>query len=596
MKRYIHIVALFFSLTALGQTPAIDSLRKELNRATHDSTRALVLLRIGFRYYQTSSDSLMKYTRLGRELSLNIGFEKGIGFAYNNLGTLAYVRSEMDEALEYYQKFLKVALRIGDKQSSARAYNNLGIVYMETGNYPKSLDSYKRSLEINESRKNFDEMGQTFNNMGSVYLELGDYGKALETYLKALEIKEKIGNEAAFASSYDNVGNVYRAMGELELAKHYYELAVEIFEKYNQHLGVAETSFNLGSIYRQMGEYDTALENLERSVEIANQMSNQVIVARAYKEKAIIFRARNDKDQALSYFEEAYRMFNRIGSMIGTVETFIEATPFYMEMGMMEDAKLHARDALMISRDLDLKKGMSDASKLLSEIYTKEGNYQRALEYLHLHKNYYDSLNREGHLKEMASFESRYEIEKITTQNEFLANQNRLNEATIEKSKLQIERQNLIIFGGLFLILLSFTLAYISYRYYRSRKHSIELLEKKNQEIVTQSKVLAEQAEALIEVNEEIKQMNESLEEKVKKRTARIQAQNEKLKEYAFSNAHLVRAPLARILGLTDQLKTNETISDALKEELNNNIFSSAEELDQVIRKVNKLLSEEDDN
>ena len=121
----------------------------------------------------------------------------------------------------------------------------------------------------------------------------------------------------------------------------------------------------------------------------------------------------------------------------------------------------------------------------------------------------------------------------------------------------------------------------------------MELLERKNQEITNQSKVLAEQADELIKVNEEIQRMNEHLEEKVRMRTAHIQAQNEKLREYAFSNAHHVRAPLARILGITDQLRTNGGIPDPKRKELNNSLLDSAEELDQVIRKVSKILSDE---
>jgi light-regulated signal transduction histidine kinase (bacteriophytochrome) len=49
----------------------------------------------------------------------------------------------------------------------------------------------------------------------------------------------------------------------------------------------------------------------------------------------------------------------------------------------------------------------------------------------------------------------------------------------------------------------------------------------------------------------------------VRERTHELEVQNEKLTEYDFINSHLLRAPLARILGLADLLcLENTSVSD----------------------------------
>ena len=63
-----------------------------------------------------------------------------------------------------------------------------------------------------------------------------------------------------------------------------------------------------------------------------------------------------------------------------------------------------------------------------------------------------------------------------------------------------------------------------------------------------------------------------------------IENHNARLKEISWTQSHVVRAPLARIMGLIDLLQNHEEIED--KCHLMNNIFSSARELDIIIRKI----------
>jgi PAS domain S-box-containing protein len=64
-----------------------------------------------------------------------------------------------------------------------------------------------------------------------------------------------------------------------------------------------------------------------------------------------------------------------------------------------------------------------------------------------------------------------------------------------------------------------------------------------------------------------------------------IELQNEKLREIAWMQSHLVRAPLARIMGLVDMIKNMEKGPEE-KEKYIEHILTSAEELDQVIRGI----------
>lgn len=63
-----------------------------------------------------------------------------------------------------------------------------------------------------------------------------------------------------------------------------------------------------------------------------------------------------------------------------------------------------------------------------------------------------------------------------------------------------------------------------------------------------------------------------------------IENNNERLKEISWTQSHVVRAPLARIMGLIDLLQNHGEIED--RDHLMENIYSSALELDSIIRKI----------
>lgn len=67
--------------------------------------------------------------------------------------------------------------------------------------------------------------------------------------------------------------------------------------------------------------------------------------------------------------------------------------------------------------------------------------------------------------------------------------------------------------------------------------------------------------------------------------TAAIEKQNEKLKEIAHMQSHVVRAPLATLMGFAHMLE-DINVADDEKQQINKNILHSAKELDNVIKEI----------
>jgi hypothetical protein len=114
---------------------------------------------------------------------------------------------------------------------------------------------------------------------------------------------------------------------------------------------------------------------------------------------------------------------------------------------------------------------------------------------------------------------------------------------------------------------------------------------KVNREIKDKNEELQASEEELLASGEELKQINENLNQLVADRTQALLNQNNKLLQHAFINAHKVRSPLARILGLVNLIR-HEIKLNGNGKELLDHLNQSATELDNVLKEVRNNLEE----
>lgn len=100
-----------------------------------------------------------------------------------------------------------------------------------------------------------------------------------------------------------------------------------------------------------------------------------------------------------------------------------------------------------------------------------------------------------------------------------------------------------------------------------------------------------ERTTELDRANSQLKRLNNNLELIVKERTDRVNEQLQKFQKYAHMNSHDLRAPLARIMGLTLLLKREH--DPELQIEVMDKLLASCIEMDEVIHLMNRILTEE---
>ncbi len=115
-----------------------------------------------------------------------------------------------------------------------------------------------------------------------------------------------------------------------------------------------------------------------------------------------------------------------------------------------------------------------------------------------------------------------------------------------------------------------------------------EALQKAYQEITFQNQELHKREKEYLHINDHLGTL-------VEIRTAEIVKQNELLRNYAYFNAHKVRGPLARILGLIYLIRLEPTISEDDFSLFIQRLSLCANELDKTIKEINQILSDDDE-
>lgn len=93
-----------------------------------------------------------------------------------------------------------------------------------------------------------------------------------------------------------------------------------------------------------------------------------------------------------------------------------------------------------------------------------------------------------------------------------------------------------------------------------------------------------------ISFEEDLVTLNEILSKKVDSKTKEVVDKNHKLTNYAFYNAHKLRGPLARLLGLVNLVKSNYLEKNEMPMVIDK-LEEAAFEMDEIVKEINHMIS-----
>jgi tetratricopeptide (TPR) repeat protein len=549
MWKVFCIVILFGFTAAFAQQRKIDSLRSTLPNAAKDTTLVDTYLQLAILYKRINFDSVYYFGSEARKLSQNLEYK--IGEAGGNLmmGVSRLRRGDLLEALDLCETALHLSVAGNFPETESEALNNIGLSYNYQGDYPTALGYYQRALSVAQSIGNNSTIAGILTNIGGIYYNLKDYKRALDYWQDALEIYQQLRDKPAAAACMSNIGLAYADKGEYEMAVKYYFQSLNNHER-NTLCPRIYPLENIGSTYYKMGKLDSARYYLQMALEGATECNNPVAEIGILSGLADVSKARHQFRDALQYLTRAFT----------------------------------------IADDAGLKREASIAAKSLSELHEMMGNTGQAFSVFKKYQALRDSIYNGENAKAIGRLEAKYEYDSAKRAQEIARQIENLEKERILAREKWIRNT----FLGGFIVMIC--IAGMIYRNFEKKKISNRHLELLNMEIKEHEAALISQSEELKRLNESLSELNTDLERKVAERTRQLidknmelETKNVKLADYAFINAHKLRAPVATILGLVKLFEVDIEERDYIVDRIKH----STEELNAIVREIRLTLEKE---
>lgn len=465
MKKFLCVIACFpFVLNA--QVKTLDSLKKVLKEAKHDTTKIIALNEISA---ICDVEELLNYAQLSATIS------------HQHL-----LNETKPKNILFYKKYYSWAL------------NNMGFVYHQKGDIPQALTNFNKALAIQKEIKDSAGMASSLNNLAYILESQGDIFTALDLHHQSLKIAESRNDSTAIETSLNNIGIIYRNQNETKKAYEYFMKAVFIEKRVNDLEGLSSSLNNLGAVYLKMGNIKQSFESYFEALKIGKQIKDQYAISTALNNLGILYKNQKNYPLALEYLNNALNLEKEFNEQAGIINTLNNIARVYFEQGKENEAFAILNKNLISAKNFGYPEYVRDGASLLKLLFQHQKKYKEAFDMFELEIQMKDSVSNQKTKNASVRKQFQYEYEKKAAADSVKhAEEQKVKNALLTAQQAQLKQektQRIALYGGLVLVM-----AFLGFVFNRFR------ITQKQKVIIEQQKLLVDEAyEQLHEKNKEV--------------------------------------------------------------------------------------------
>ena len=172
------IILITNQLQTIAQVQKVDSLKKEIELAKHDTTRIALLLSVAYNMWAIAPAEMPEYLNQADELLSKVSYPLGKGRLNNIWGIYYWTQGDYRNALDHYNKAYDIYQSNGLLKRAALTSINIGLFHSDLGSYDNALMIFNRALtELTSLNGAENDIAEVHNNIGAVYKNLNELEK-----------------------------------------------------------------------------------------------------------------------------------------------------------------------------------------------------------------------------------------------------------------------------------------------------------------------------------------------------------------------------------------------------------------------------------
>ena len=259
-----------------------------------------------------------------------------------------------DSSIFCYNIAIEIAKETSDNENRAKLLNRIGSALYIQGDYDKALDSFVEALNIWRSAKYKKGIAIGLNNAALVYDMLGKNNEALKNHLNSALLCKEIGDSVLLATNYFNIALINLNLSKYDTALMFARKSIQINTLLDNEGELLKLCTLEGNIYNGKGEYLLAEEVFLKVVNKKNY-NNKWEISYALAGLAFTEQKRGNLDKSISY----------------------------------------GKRSLDLAIEIQAKWDIQNVTKIISDSYALNGDFENAYHYQKEHKLYSDSIFNE---------------------------------------------------------------------------------------------------------------------------------------------------------------------------------------------------------
>lgn len=367
-----------------------------------------------------------------------------------------YRFTDKEKALRYGEEGLRLARELKDTTAIASALNSISETYLNFGDFDKAEQLTLEELPYARAITQTKNLLGALTRLGTINYRRGKFDEALVYQLEVQREAEKIQKPEIIGVASLNLGLTYMDLKRHDEAMQYYRVALEAFEKINFAAGIGACYVNIAETLYNQKKYKDAESAAFKGEEILKKSGNMLHLCYIYSVLGKLYRDTGQPKERLEYQQKALDLAreNQDDYMICYNQANLGHT--YLESGDLVKAKTFLDEALRHAEKVGQKSVILETYAHLRDWHLLQKNFDEARRYDEKFTSGMDSVFNAKMAEKVADSQTKYETEK--------------KEAEIKTQRLELFRQQTLIYGLLGGLLALIVLGYLFYNRYRLRK------------------------------------------------------------------------------------------------------------------------------
>ncbi|HLO82259.1 MAG TPA: hypothetical protein VK166_14935, partial [Chitinophagaceae bacterium] len=319
MKYHFLIIFIFLKVsTGMAQLNPQDSLKMALLDTDNDSTRYLLLAKLGYFYAETKTDSALYFLNLAQSIAVTNNKKISAAYALDGIGYCLMKLNAYGQSLEAFNEGFKYAEDPKNERSAWAIWPDLPLSQMRTstltglhtdmghllgatGNTEQQRFHYEEGLKLARANNYFENLSLLYSSIGKMHLTQDLLDSALYMQRTAIKLSLETGYKKYLCAFYNDMARIYLQKGNYDSAKTYLHTAIDVsFEAYND-AGRLEAYKILTGLYLERKNKDSSLYYANTFLDEINSMENHQDLGIAYENLFKAYALNNRQDSAYKY-------------------------------------------------------------------------------------------------------------------------------------------------------------------------------------------------------------------------------------------------------------------------------------------------------